>query len=40
MAMQPEMTYEMFGLDVIVTIVMSAITGAVIGIISGKLGGE
>lgn len=37
-AMMPEATYEMAALDLLVTIVSTAIIGAIIGSINGKLG--
>lgn len=37
MAMDPSITVQMFLLDMALTIVMSAITGAVIGLVLGKL---
>lgn len=38
MAMNSEATYEMFALDTVLTIVSSAITGAVIAMVSSKMG--
>jgi len=38
MAMDPEVTFQMFALDVILTIVLSAITGAIVALVNNKLG--
>lgn len=38
MAMMPETTYEMAAIDLGVTILSSAITGAIIGAVNGKIG--
>ena len=37
MAMLPEATFEMFAVDLGISVVMTAITGAVIGAINGKM---
>ena len=38
LAMNSEVTYQMVGIDVIIMIVMGAITGAVVAIVNGKMG--
>jgi hypothetical protein len=38
LAMGPETTLQLAALDVVISIVMTAITGAVIGIVNGKMG--
>ncbi len=38
MAMSSEATFQMFALDVGISIIMTAIIGAVIGAVNGKLG--
>lgn len=38
MAMNPEATYQMFATDLGISIVMTAITGAIIGYVNGKMG--
>lgn len=38
LAMNPGYPYESFGVDMLITIVSSAIVGAVIGVVNGKLG--
>jgi len=38
MAMDPDVTFKMFALDVILTIVLSAITGAIVALVNNKLG--
>lgn len=38
LAMNSDATYQMMGLDIVIMIVMGAITGAVIGIVNGKMG--
>jgi hypothetical protein len=36
--MDPDATFQMFALDVVLTIVLSSITGAIIGLVNNKLG--
>lgn len=38
LAMNPEATYQMMALDVVISIVFGAIIGAIIGAVNGKLG--
>lgn len=38
MVMNPDTTFQLFALDVILTIVMGAIVGAIIAMVNGKLG--
>lgn len=38
MAMNPDATFQMFALDVVLTIVLSAITGAIVALVNNKLG--
>ena len=38
LAMNPDVTYQMVGLDVVLCIVFGAVIGAVIGAVNGKLG--
>lgn len=38
LAMNSEVTYQMVGLDVVLMIVMGAITGAIVAVVNGKMG--
>ena len=38
LAMNSDVTYQMVGLDIAIMVVMGAITGAVVGIVNGKMG--
>ena len=37
MAMQAEVNYELFAIELFISVVMTAIVGAVIGLVNGKL---